>query len=75
MPGTWITRPPDEDWHLIDANAPGALAGRALYVTYCGRTFSTAGRETRLQADPERIPERRRCPYCQSAYLRISLPS
>jgi hypothetical protein len=69
----WITRPPDDDWHFVDRNAPGPPVGRALLLAACGRSFPSESREYRLLAEVDRIPERRRCPYCQAAYLKSTL--
>jgi len=72
---TWITIPPDDDWHLIDASAPGPSSGGSLILAACGRSFSRESRGYILQVDIERIPPRRRCPFCYASFLTGSLPA
>lgn len=72
---TWITLPPNDDWHFVDRSAPGPATGRSLLVTMCGRSFPSESRAHRLQTRIDRVPERRRCPLCQGAYLKSTLPS
>jgi hypothetical protein len=67
---TWITRPPDDDWHLLETTSPAG----SLLLTACGRSFDTGSRKHRLQTDPSLVPERRRCPTCQGTYARSMLP-
>ena len=67
---TWITRPPDDDWHLLDETSPAG----SLLLSACGRNFETVSRGYRLQTDPALVPERRRCPTCQGAFVRSMLP-
>ena len=66
----WITRPPEDDWHLLETTSPGG----SLLVSSCGRNFETDTRDYRTQTDPLLVPERRRCPACQGAYMRSRLP-
>jgi hypothetical protein len=72
---TWITRPPNDDWHVVDRDAPGPPTGRSLLLAMCGRSFLSESREHRLQTQLDRVPERRRCPLCQGAYLKPTLPA
>ncbi len=67
---TWITRPPDDDWHLMEARSPG----RSLVLSACGRNFDIHSKGYRTQDNADLVPDRRRCPTCQGAFMRSTLP-